>query len=277
MSEDKKAMIAIAPSQGLALTTLDDVYRSAKMFVQSGMFGSPETSEVNMAKACVKIIAGQELGLKPFQAMRGIDVINGQPAYRYQLVAAKVKQSGRYDFKTIESTKKIARIQFYDRGVPDFLSEFSMQDAVDQQLAGKDGYKKFPADMLFARAMTKGVNKVCPEIFFGECYTPEDFGHHGGQVIVETEVVETKEVATDPPARANRGLNFQESGRAIPGDGKPVPIIVDHAETKATSVPKPESVAESAVSSTTVDAESVTVGATKSEVATSPPCRVKLF
>jgi hypothetical protein len=172
-AEETKKMVPMTLNQGMELHTIEEVQRAAKMFCLSAMFPEKE-GEQAMARACVKIIAGQELGLKPFQSMRGIDIINGTPAYRYQLVAAKVKQSGRYDFTPIEVTDTAARIQFFDRGKPVFISEYTIEQARKAGLAGKEVWQKHPSDMLYARAMTKGVNKVCPEIFFGECYTPEE-------------------------------------------------------------------------------------------------------
>ena len=183
MTENKKlpAPIQAKMGSGLQLTTIDDIQRAAKLFIASGMFAE-KNLERDMATACVKLIAGQELGLSPFQSMRGIDIVKGQPTFRYQLVGAKIKQSGRYDFKPVEVSATRAAIEFYDHGRPVYLSEFTIEDAKRQELAGKDNYRKFPRDMLYARALTNGANKVCPEIFFAQCYSPEDFGETSGEM-----------------------------------------------------------------------------------------------
>ena len=180
MSDNNKQLpMVVEQNTGLVINDLEQVQRVANLFIKSGMF--PEKSvERDLAAVCVKIIAGQELGLKPFQAMRGIDIIQGTPAYRYQLVAAKIKQSGRYTYSIVESTPVIAKIQFYEAGHPAFLSVYSMADANTEGLGSKDAYKKRPTDMLFARALTKGANKVCPELFYGNCLTPEDMGAYSG-------------------------------------------------------------------------------------------------
>ena len=184
------ATIKAAMGTGLVLNTIEDLQRAAKLFIASGIFAERDV-ERDMAKVCVKLIAGQELGLKPFQAMRGIDIVQGQPTFRYQLVGAKIKQSKRYDFRPVEVSAVRAAIQFFDGGVPVYLSEFTMEDAKAQGLANKDGYKKMPADMLYARALTKGANKVCPEIFFVQCYAPEDFGEASGEMLhTEADIAE---------------------------------------------------------------------------------------
>ena len=176
------ATIHTGVGTGLQLHTIEDIQRAAKLFIASGMFAE-KNMEADMAKACVKLIAGQELGLSAFQSMRGIDIVQGQAVFRYQLVGAKIKQTGRYDFRPVEVSAKRAAIQFYDNGRPVFLSEFTMEDAKAQELAGKSNYKKIPKDMLFARALTNGANKVCPEIYFSPCYSPEDFGQASGEIL----------------------------------------------------------------------------------------------
>ena len=197
MTETKRqvpATIQAHAGTGLMLNSIEDIQRAARLFIASGVFAEKDM-ERDMAKACIKIIAGQELGLKPFQAMRGIDIVKGQPMFKYQLVGAKIKESGRYDFKPIEVSNTRAAIQFYDHGKPVFLSEFTMEDAKRQELAGKDNYKRIPKDMLYARALTNGANKVCPEIFFQQCYSPEDFGEASGEILpTEADIVEPTSV-----------------------------------------------------------------------------------
>jgi hypothetical protein len=257
MSEDKKHLPMVMDRQyGIVVGNSDELQRLARIFVSSKMFAEKDGDEA-LARASVKILAGQEIGVKPFQAMRNIDIIQGTPAYRYQLVAAKVKQSKRYDFSPVESTDKVAKIQFYDRGKPVFLSVFTMEDATKQGLAGKDGYKRMPADMLYARAMTKGVNKVCPEVFFGECYSPEDFGEASAEGFsIEVEATETTEsqavevitpapkVATEPPKPVKVKKPIQSEDTKVfngPPEPKPETTVIQpapvvEAEEKVTGV-----------------------------------------
>lgn len=172
-------------STGFQIANLEDLQRVAKLFIYSALFAEKQPTAQEIAKVCVKIMAGQEMGLNPYQAMRAIDVVNGNITYRYQFVGAKIKQSGRYDFRPIESSNQRAIIAFYDRGEQVYISEFNIADAEKAGLAKKDNYQKNPSDMLYARALTKGCSKVCPELFFGPAYSSEEFG--GSSAIIETE------------------------------------------------------------------------------------------
>ena len=251
------ATIAVQQNTGLVLENFDDLQRVAKLFVASGMF-SERSGEADMAKACVKIIAGQELGLKPFAAMRGIDIIKGVPSFRYQLIGAKIRQSGRYDYKILENTDSVARIQFFDSGSAAYVSTFTMEDAVRHGLAGNDTYKKMPSDMLFARAMSKGANKVCPELFYGACSSPEDFGRSSGDVVstpgnepVEAEVVEDDPkpaASTDSAAPAGSSASASATGVKQSSDvaSTAAPAASSQSAFVATEPPKQRSRSRSA-------------------------------
>lgn len=224
MSEENK-LVPMALDRGLQLANLEEVQRAGKMFLLSGMFAE-KNGDQDLARACVKIIAGQELGLKPFQAMRGIDIIKGNPSYRYQLVAAKVKQSGRYDFRPLECDEKVARIQFFDRGQPVFISEYTIEQAKRANLLSNPSWQNHPGDMLYARAMTKGVNKVCPEIFFGECEITEEVTEVEHRVIDESknQIAEptVRAVATEmPKTRSKKNSTTTEA----PTQTAPTPTV----------------------------------------------------
>ena len=63
-------------------------------------------------------------------------------------------------------------------------------------LTGKDNWKKYPSDMLFARAISRGARRFAPGIFGGSpVYTPDEMGadvDEEGNVIVESTMVDVK-------------------------------------------------------------------------------------
>ena len=65
-----------------------------KAFAESGMFPDIKSA----AQAIVKIQAGAELGIGPFQSMSGIHIISGKPTIGAGVMAAMVKGSGKYDY-----------------------------------------------------------------------------------------------------------------------------------------------------------------------------------
>lgn len=177
MSENKQLpALRNEAGKGLQITTIDDLKNVAGLFLQSGIFedltGGPEKA---MAQAAVKVLAGQELGITPFAAMKGIHLIKGKPTPSYQMVGAIIKRSPRHNYKVLRSDDECAEIEFFCDGVSQGKSKFDTADMQRANLGG-DNWRKYPRQMRFARAMTMGANLYIPEVFAGSIYTPDEFG-----------------------------------------------------------------------------------------------------
>jgi hypothetical protein len=123
------------------------------------------------AQAIVRVLAGRELGIGPIAAMTGVYIVKGRVAIGANLMAAAVKRSGKYNYKVIEHTDAVCRLQFFEAGQPCGESVFTLADA---KKAGTQNLDKFPRNMLFARAMSNGVRWYCPDVFDTAVYTPEE-------------------------------------------------------------------------------------------------------
>jgi len=145
------------------------------------------------AQAAVKIMAGAELGIGPIASMRGIDIIKGEVSLSAGMVAAMVRRSGVYDYRVERWDNEACEIVFTRNRRPLTPSSvFTLADAEQAGLRG-DNYRKFPRNMLFARAMTNGARVHCPEVFVGAVYTPDE--------LVDGEVVgDAPETVQDAPA-----------------------------------------------------------------------------
>lgn len=166
----------IVKSQNV-IQSMDDVERAAKAMSASGFF--PDSKE--FAKAIVKVLAGRELGFGAFASMTGVAVIQGKPVIGANLLAAAVKQTGRYNYRVTEHTAEICTIAFYEGKISADTcvgtSTFTMKDAQAAGLAGKDNWKKYPRNMLFARAIANGQKWYAPDVFNGvTVYTPDELG-----------------------------------------------------------------------------------------------------
>jgi len=122
----------------------------------------------------VKIIAGKELGLSEFQAMQNLDIVKGQVTPRSVLIASKIKQSERYDYKILKTTREGCCIEFFEDGESQGRWTYTIDDAKAAGLTGKDNWKKNPADMCFYRAMSGGYKKYCPDVMNIPVYTKEE-------------------------------------------------------------------------------------------------------
>lgn len=161
---------------------MDEIERAATAMVKSKFF--QDSADVN--QAIVKIMAGQEIGIGPFASMNGIHVIQGKPTYGANILAAKIKGSGKYDYRVVEISEKVCSIDFTQGGAKIGNSTFTIEDA---RKSGTKNVDKFPRNMLFARAMSNGIKWFCPDVLQGvTAYVPEEFGavvNDDGVIVVD--------------------------------------------------------------------------------------------
>lgn len=165
MSDKLQAFTAI-PS------TLEDSMRIGKVFFESGLFQDVKS----MAQAVVKIQAGAEIGIPPFQAISNVHIIKGKPTIGAHLMAAKIKASGKYDYEVVKHDATICHIDFFTvvngkRGNKIGESIMTIHEA---QLLNSQNLHKMPRNMLFARAISNGQRWHCPDVFIGVVYVPEE-------------------------------------------------------------------------------------------------------
>jgi hypothetical protein len=171
-----------------------DVFALGKVFASSGYFQDARDA----AQATVKILAGRELGLPPFASMTGIHIIKGKPALGANLIAARIKASGKYNYRILEHTDQVCRIAFFEGGEQIGVSEFTLADA---KKAGTQNLERYPKNMLFARALTNGARWYTPDLFVTGVYTPEEMG---ANVDGEGEVVSLPAPQQTPPPASTR-------------------------------------------------------------------------
>jgi hypothetical protein len=208
--------------EGTIIKSYSDVESVAKAMVASGFFNDA----TKVSQAIVKIMAGAEIGIGPFGSMNGIHIIQGKPAFGANVMASKVKSSGRYNYRVTELSDTNCTIEFmeYFNGAwqNSGVSSFSTADA---KKAGTKNLDKFPRNMLFARAMSNGVRWYCPDVMNGSVvYTPEELGaevDEDGNVIdgivtpseVEPVVDQTPQAAE--PERKEQQMTKQELSAAV--------------------------------------------------------------
>lgn len=139
-----------------------------QIFAQSGYFSDARDA----AQAVVKIMAGRELGLPPIASMTGINIIKGKVSLSATVMAAVLRRNPLYDYRVREHTDDLCKIEFFYKGESLGISKFDKGDAQKAGLLAGDNYKKYPRNMMFARAMSNGIRWYCPEILGGPAYTP---------------------------------------------------------------------------------------------------------
>lgn len=156
---------------------LDELKRLGIIMVEAGYFADaqPGSYKQEVAKAIVKLMVGQELGLQPIQAMRGVYMTReGAIGYSSNLIASAIKKSSRYDYRVLETTAERCVIAFIENGERVGESTWTIADAERAGLMGKSNWKNYPGPMLFARALSAGSRMFAPDLFDGPAYTPEE-------------------------------------------------------------------------------------------------------
>jgi len=178
------------------------VQEIGQWFVKSRYFQDASSVE----QAIVKVLAGRELGFGPVAAMTGIYIVKGRVTLSANLLAAQIKRHPNYDYHVMEHTAESCEIAFYQDGQELGRSEFTIADAEAAELSGNN-WKKYPRNMLFARAISNGVKWHCPDVMSGMpvyVYTPDEIGAsvdgETGEVITGSyQVVEKSEEMKAPP------------------------------------------------------------------------------
>ena len=189
-------MSALAKYDG-SVNNFTELQSLAQHFAKSGLFA--DTREAT--QALVKIQAGTEIGIKPFAAMSGIHIIKGKPSIGSGIIAAKIKSSNKYDYKVVQHTDKVCKIEFFqlENGVKVSIGVSEM-DIDSLRKAGSQNLDKYPRNMLFARAISNGLRFYCPDVFECSVYTPDELGVETTED--ETPIAKAEYVAYEPVQEA---------------------------------------------------------------------------
>jgi hypothetical protein len=151
-------------------TTFDQAMNLARVIFKSGL--APETLKSEGA-VFVAMAHGAELGLKPMQAIRLVNVIKGKPTLSADGIVAVILASGVCEvFEPVEESPKAVTWRTRRKGQDEKRATFTIEEA---QAAGlvNDMYRKWPKRMLSARCKAFLGRDVYPDVV-GGVYTPEE-------------------------------------------------------------------------------------------------------
>ena len=164
-----------SPAFALQVRSVDDLARLARVFAASGLFGRNGNQETQIAECAIRLMAGMEAGFSPFASATGVHIIEGKPAFSSNLLAQAVRRHPVYDYRVLEHSATVCRIQFTANSQPIGVSEFTIEMAKRAGLATKSIWQKYPESLLFARALTSGMRTYCPDALGGAtAYTSEE-------------------------------------------------------------------------------------------------------
>jgi hypothetical protein len=164
----------------------------SEIFAKSGMFDSAQSA----VQVAAKLIVGRGLGMNDYDSMQ-FNIIKGKVNLNANMMAAAIKRSGKYNYKVIAHDENQCVIEFFENWGEGWQSmgteSFTMEDATRAGLGGMN-WKKYPRPMLFARAISAGYRKFCPDAFGMAAIYVEERGETeipSSEPIADAEVVET--------------------------------------------------------------------------------------
>ncbi len=171
--------------------------QAAKAIAASRMFRDVRDA----GQSIVKILRGRELGIGPIAAHEGIFFVKEKLALSANLMAAVIKSSGKYRCTIREHTNTVCVLEFLERidgaWVSIGCSSFSLDDAKQAGLAGGENWRKYPRNMLFARAISNAAKFFCADVFSAPVYLPDEIPGSGLVVDAETLDVRVTETSDD--------------------------------------------------------------------------------
>lgn len=143
------------------------------------------------------VLAGREMNLPPFEAMRSIDIIDGKPNLASELIQRRILEAG-HKVKTVEATPERVTLRGARTGAPDFDPEWDVEEvtytweeasrvvvkwkmeqgkngkwfpAKDRDgnkiplsyLTDKENWRNYPTDMLYWRCLTRLARRLFPD------------------------------------------------------------------------------------------------------------------
>lgn len=208
---------ALTANRRLTELTVDEMSRVSVAFEKSQTFKN-NGKLMHAAEIFVIILAGQEMGLGPSQAVMGIRMIEGKPELSANTQAALLKATGKYDYRvtwgSLETDADLwceVNIFSVADGSSLGVSRFTKADAVHAGI-WKNVWLKYPRNMLFARAISNAIAWFAPDATMVRTYhegesdpraesPPEVPSPPAGQTTTASNATVTEvRVVAEPPA-----------------------------------------------------------------------------
>lgn len=208
----------------------EEIEKYAQVFVKSRIFHDVKSAE----QAFIKVQAGAEFGLKPIQSMNCFDIIETAGrvnlSIRSTFLAGRVKSSGRYDYRVVESSDKRCVINFFEK-IDNKWQEiggniYTIDDAAKANLLNKDNWKKHTKTMLFKRCLKQGVDMYCPDLFFGSFYIDDEIEE------IQSDVIEISEQKQEIKQVQELTQNAMQASLTAAKKNKELPPTIEDSKVK---------------------------------------------
>ncbi len=186
------------------------LFPTARALFKSGLFLQTK----NEFGAYAIIEYGFELGIPPMTALQTMAIISGKICMAGQMMLSIALRNG-LEYKILKDGTEECQVYLKFKN-NEYTSSFTIAEAKQAGVYRQDsGWTKYPKDMLFWRAVTRGLRRVCPDLILGLYAKEELEGAPSFDATIveenqEREVGEQKkdrkEEAPPPSPQTNQGL-----------------------------------------------------------------------
>lgn len=227
--------IAVRPSSGVQLQSLQDVEQLAKLAVKGGF----APTAMSPAAAFCAIGMGLEVGLTPFQSLQTICIIKGKPVIWGDGISALLLASGKLaqapeEWIEGKGPALTAHCRLYRKGWQKPIERcFSWGDAERAGLTHKENYKTYPQRQLRWRAFSWAARDGFADVLKGVYPAEEvvDFQNKPGAYGASEAPSKPPEPKPGPPDP------FHEAAEVVTAEVEVLPI--DPAKEPDTLAPPP--------------------------------------
>lgn len=155
----------------VGFNSLSEAMKFAEMISKSSMV--PKDYVGKAENVLVSVMMGAEVGLKPFQAMQNIAVINGRPAIWGDAVLGLIQAHPECEYIKEEDLSEIekkgsATCEIKRKNMPPVINTFNLDMAKKAGLMGKQGpWSQYPARMLKLRARAFSARDAFADVLKG--------------------------------------------------------------------------------------------------------------
>jgi hypothetical protein len=182
--------------------TLPQMYEIAGKLAKSGIYQG-----INAEALFARIMAGVALGLDPVTSCSNLAFSNGKMTVTAAVQGALLANSTIYDMCVREIMDERCVLEITRYGKKTGVSSYSVEEAKRAGLLSKDAWRKYPSDMLFARALTRGIRRFCPNLLVGNAaLTREEVGDDVHEpVVMPKPAAAADQTSSAPPATTANG------------------------------------------------------------------------
>ncbi len=157
-------------------------------FFKSGLFPNIKSP----AAAFAVVHYGNELGVTPMVSLQTMAIVKGKITMGAGVMLSIAKRNG-VSINILKETDTECEIEF-TKDKSTYICSFTIEDAKKAGLVKAGGaWETYPKDLLFHRATTRGLRRVCPEVVLG-LYTPDEVNEIPDEIPRGTKQVEAETV-----------------------------------------------------------------------------------